>query len=55
MHHRLSAQLKLAGTSVSGMVIQKILERNGMGSQYDRLLALEAKLLIWYNENCFRR
>ena len=41
--HRLSAQLKLAGTSVSGMVIQKILERNGMGSQYDRLLALEAK------------
>ncbi|MDD5766926.1 MAG: IS481 family transposase, partial [Candidatus Marinimicrobia bacterium] len=39
--HRLSDQLKLTGVSVSGITIQKILDKNAMSSQYDRLLKLE--------------
>ncbi len=39
--HRLSAHLKLADISVSGITIQKILDKNGLSTQYDRLLRLE--------------
>jgi len=39
--HRLSDYLKLSGISVSGITIQKILDRNGMETKYDRLLKLE--------------
>lgn len=41
--NRLSAQLKLQSISVSGVTIQKILEKYDMGSQYQRLLKLEQK------------
>lgn len=43
--NRLSDQLQLAGVSVSGPTIQKILDREGLGGKYDRLLALERKAL----------
>lgn len=43
--NRLSAQLKLQGICVSGVTIQKILEKHNLGSKYERLLALEAKHL----------
>ena len=43
--NRLSDQLQLEGISVSGPTIQKILEKNGMGSKYERLLTLEEKVL----------
>ena len=39
--HRLSDQLALLGVGVSGPTIQKILDKHGMGSKYDRLLKLE--------------
>lgn len=39
--HRLSDQLKLIGILVSGITIQKILDKNGMSNQYDRLLKLK--------------
>jgi len=39
--HHLSDHLKLSGVSVSGITIQKILDKNAMSSQYDRLLKLE--------------
>jgi transposase InsO family protein len=39
--HRLSDQLQLMGVSVSGPTIQKILDKHGMGSKYERLLKLE--------------
>ena len=41
--NRLSMQLKLESVSVSGVTIQKILEKHSMGSKYERLLALEAR------------
>ncbi len=41
--NRLEALLKAAGHSVSYVVIQKILNRNGLGTRYDRWLALEQK------------
>ncbi len=40
---RLSAMLKLEGTSVSSPTIQSILAKHGMGTKYDRLLRLEEK------------
>lgn len=43
--NRLSDQLRLTGVNVSGPTIQKILDRNGMGSKYERLLKLEEKAL----------
>lgn len=43
--NRLSNQLQLKGISVSGVTIQKILEKNGLGSKYERLLKLEEKAL----------
>ena len=39
--HHLSDHLTLSGVSVSGITIQKILDKNAMSSQYDRLLKLE--------------
>lgn len=41
--NRLSAQLKLSGVCVSGVTIQKTLDKNSLGSKYERLLALEAR------------
>ena len=41
--HALSHLLKLEGPYVSGVTIQKILDRHGMTTKYDRLLKLEAK------------
>lgn len=41
--NRLSDQLKLAGISISAPTLQNILNRNGMGSRYDRWLALETR------------
>lgn len=43
--NRISNQLKLKGVSVSGPTIQKILEKNHLGSIYERLLKLEARAL----------
>lgn len=40
---RLSQWLKLDGTNVSGPTIQKLLNRNQMGTRYDRWLLLERK------------
>jgi transposase InsO family protein len=40
---RLSDQLKLEGINISAITIQKILNRNEMGSRYDRWLKLEEK------------
>jgi transposase InsO family protein len=40
---RLSAMLKLEGTSVSSPTIQAILAKHGMASRFDRLLKLEEK------------
>lgn len=40
----LSALLKKEGISVSGVTIQKILDKNGLGSRYDRWLALEKRV-----------
>lgn len=42
---RLSNHLKLQGVSVSAPTIQNILNKNGMGKKYDRLLKLEEKAL----------
>ena len=39
--HRLSAQLKLEGISLSGITIQKLLDQRDLGSKYQRLLRLE--------------
>ena len=39
--NRLSHHLQLIGESVSGVTIQKILDRHGMGTQQERLLKLE--------------
>jgi len=39
--HHLSDHLTLSGVSVSGITIQKIVDKNAMSSQYDRLLKLE--------------
>jgi len=39
--HRLPDHLKLSDISVSGITIQKILDKNGLSAQYDRLLKLE--------------
>jgi len=39
----LSDQLALAGVSLSAVTVQNILARNGLGSRYERLLALESK------------
>jgi transposase InsO family protein len=41
--NRLSALLELEGTYVSSVTIQKILNEQGLGSRYDRWLALEKK------------
>lgn len=41
--NRLEAELKLAGISLRSITIQKILNRNEMGSWYDRWLLLEQK------------
>ena len=41
---RLSAMLKLEGTSVSSPTIQQLLITHGMASKYDRLLKLEERL-----------
>lgn len=41
--NRLEALLKADGHAVSYVVIQKILNRNGLGTRYDRWLALEQK------------
>lgn len=41
--NRLSDQLKLEGINLSAITIQKILNRNEMGSRYDRWLKLEEK------------
>lgn len=41
--NRLEAELKLEGISLSAITIQKILNRNEMGSRYDRWLLLEQK------------
>ena len=41
--NRLSDQLKLEGINISAITIQKILNRNEMGSRYDRWLKLEEK------------
>ncbi len=40
---RLSAMLKLEGTSVSSPTIQNILAKHGMATKYDRLLKLEER------------
>lgn len=42
--NRLSDTLKLEGIQISAITIQKILNRNEMGSRYDRWLKLEAKV-----------
>lgn len=42
---RLSAQLKLEGTSLSDVTVQKLLRKHGLGERYDRLLALERRSL----------
>ena len=42
---RLSNHLRLQGISVSGPTIQNLLNKNGMGKRYDRLLKLEEKAL----------
>lgn len=42
---RISYQLKLAGISISSPTVQKILNQNGVGSKYQRLLKLEEKAL----------
>jgi len=41
--NRLCDQLKLEGINISAITIQKILNRNEMGSRYDRWLKLEEK------------
>ena len=43
--HFLSDHLKLAGVSVSGPTIQKILDKHHLGTRYERLLKLEAQAL----------
>ncbi|MBX6773265.1 MAG: helix-turn-helix domain containing protein [Chloroflexi bacterium] len=43
--YRLSDMLRLQGTYVSGPTIQNILHKHGMGTMYDRLLALEERAL----------
>ena len=42
---RLSDMIKLQGMSVSPPTVQSILNKNGLGSRYDRLLKLEQKAL----------
>jgi len=42
---RISDRLKLQGNYVSGPTVQKILNKHGMGSRYERLLKLEEKAL----------
>ena len=42
--HRLSGLLQLTGVSVSGVTIQKILDKHGMGTRHERLLKLEEKI-----------
>ena len=42
--HRLSDHLRSTGVSVSGVTVQKILERHGMGTRKGRLLKLEEKV-----------
>jgi transposase-like protein len=39
----LAAKLALDGVSLSAVTVQNILTRNGLGSRYERLLALERK------------
>jgi transposase InsO family protein len=41
----LSAQLALEGTTVSGVTVQSILNKRGLGSRYERLLVLEQRAL----------
>ena len=41
--NRLEAMLALEGIRVSSITIQKILNENGLGTRYDRWLALEAR------------
>jgi transposase InsO family protein len=41
----LSAQLALEGITVSGVTVQSILNKRGLGSRYERLLALEQRAL----------
>jgi transposase InsO family protein len=41
----LSAQLALEGLTVSGVTVQSILNKRGLGSRYERLLALEQRAL----------
>jgi transposase InsO family protein len=41
----LSAQLALEGITVSGPTVQSILNKRGLGSRYERLLALEQRAL----------
>lgn len=41
----LSAQLALEGLTVSGVTVQSILNKRGLGSRYERLLALEQRVL----------
>ncbi len=41
----LSAQLALEGISLSAVTVQSILTKNGLGSRYERLLALEKQAL----------
>jgi len=43
--NRLSTELSLRGVSLSGVTIQKILEKHGLGSKYERLLKLETRAL----------
>jgi transposase InsO family protein len=41
----LAAQLALEGLTVSGVTVQSILNKRGLGSRYERLLALEQRAL----------
>ena len=43
--NRLSDHLQLTGVAVSAVVIQKILNKHLLGTRYERLLALEGKIL----------
>jgi transposase InsO family protein len=44
--NRLASYLQLEGISLSAVSIQNILNRNGMGSRYERLLKLEEKATV---------
>ena len=41
--YRISHELALRNSSISGVTIQKILDKNDMGSSYQRLMKLEEK------------